>query len=197
MSARPLVSVIITNYNYGRFLRCAIDSALRQTYRPLEILVVDDGSTDGSRAVIASYARRIRPLLRPNGGNAAACNTGFAASRGEIVLFLDADDALYPTAVEAVVAAWTPHASKAQFYLDIVDAEGRALGRCAPNLPFVRGGVMSCLFAYGYYPSAPASGNAYSRAFLASTMPVEESLWQMGVDGLLNGLAALSGEIVS
>ena len=197
MPERPLVSVIITNYNYGRYLRRAIDSALRQTYRPLEILVVDDGSTDESRAVIESYGNSIRALFRANGGNAAAYNTGFTASLGDILLFLDADDGLYPDAVATVVGAWTPQTSKAQFYLDVVDVEERPLGRWTPNLPFLRGGVLSCLFAYGYYPSAPASGNAYSRAFLASMMPVEERAWQMGVDGLLNGLAALAGEIVS
>src|SRR5205085_8851297 len=98
VTRRPLVSIVVTNYNYARYLERAVDSALRQTYRPLEVIVVDDGSTDESRTVIAGYGDRVRPVLRSNGGNAAAYNSGFAASRGDILLFLDADDALYPQA---------------------------------------------------------------------------------------------------
>ena len=63
---KPLVSVVVNNYNYGRFLAEAIDSALRQTYSPIEVLVVDDGSTDDSRDVIASYGARVVPLLKEN-----------------------------------------------------------------------------------------------------------------------------------
>ena len=62
-----LVTILINNYNYGRFLRDAIDSALNQTYRNLEVIVVDDGSTDESREVIASYGDRIIPVLKENG----------------------------------------------------------------------------------------------------------------------------------
>src|SRR5260370_20477576 len=103
-----LVSIIIPNYNYGRYLRIAIDSALAQTYVPVEVMVVDDGSTDNSRAVIESYSDRITPIVKANGGHGSALNAGYAASRGEIVIFLDADDELMPDAVEEVVKAWRP-----------------------------------------------------------------------------------------
>src|SRR3954452_11903048 len=95
-----LASIIIDNFNYGRFLREAIESALRQAYAPLEVIVVDDGSTDGSREIIASYGDRIIPVLKENGGQASPFNPGFRASRGAVVCFLDADDALAPTVVE-------------------------------------------------------------------------------------------------
>jgi glycosyltransferase involved in cell wall biosynthesis len=70
----PLVSVIVNNYNYARFLPDAIDSALRQTYGHVEVIVVDDGSTDESRVVIASYGNRIRAVLKRNGGQGSAFN---------------------------------------------------------------------------------------------------------------------------
>ena len=89
---KPLVSILINNYNYGRFLREAIDSALNQTYPHVEVVVVDDGSTDESRDIIASYGDRIKSILKENGGQASAFNAGFINSRGGIVCFLDSDD---------------------------------------------------------------------------------------------------------
>ncbi|NER50667.1 MAG: glycosyltransferase [Symploca sp. SIO1A3] len=92
MSNNPLVSILINNYNYGRFLSEAIDSALKQSYSNIEVIVVDDGSTDNSQEVIKSYGEKIIPILKQNGGQASAFNAGFAASRGEIICFLDSDD---------------------------------------------------------------------------------------------------------
>src|SRR5688572_29854944 len=93
---QPLVSVIVNNYNYGRFLAQAIDSALSQDYPRLEVIVVDDGSTDDSREIIARYGSKISPVLKANGGQASAFNAGFNASRGDVVIFLDSDDQLAP-----------------------------------------------------------------------------------------------------
>jgi glycosyltransferase involved in cell wall biosynthesis len=109
MSQRLLVSIIINNYNYGRFLGAAINSALHQTYPHVEVVVVDDGSTDDSRAVIDQYADRVIPVLKQNGGQASAFNAGFAASQGEILCFLDADDLFLPEKAEAVVQAFQSH----------------------------------------------------------------------------------------
>jgi glycosyltransferase involved in cell wall biosynthesis len=102
----PLVSIIINNYNYGRFLSQSIDSALGQTYPSAQVIVVDDGSTDHSRDVIATYGERIIPILKENGGQSSALNAGVAASGGEILCFLDADDAFHPGKVERVVEAF-------------------------------------------------------------------------------------------
>src|SRR6516165_1862808 len=89
-------TIIINNYNYGRFLAAAIESALNQTYVNTEIVVVDDGSTDDSRQVIVGYGDRVRPVLKANGGQASAFNAGFAASTGDVICMLDADDLFYP-----------------------------------------------------------------------------------------------------
>ncbi len=77
-TSKPLVSILINNYNYGRFLSKAIDSALNQEYQNIEVIVVDDGSTDDSRKIIESYGERIKPVLKENGGQASAFNAGFS-----------------------------------------------------------------------------------------------------------------------
>ncbi|MFB2917363.1 glycosyltransferase family 2 protein [Aerosakkonema funiforme] len=105
MKDKPLVSILINNHNYAHFLPDAIDSALKQTYPHTEVIVVDDGSTDNSREIIASYGDKIIPLLKPNGGQVSAFNAGFAASRGDIICFLDADDLYLPEKVAEVVNA--------------------------------------------------------------------------------------------
>src|SRR5258708_35510520 len=88
-------------------MREAIDSALDQTYRNREVIVVDDGSTDGSSEIIASYGDRIISVLKENGGQNSALNAGFSLSRGDVILFLDSDDVLFPTAVRTAIEAFS------------------------------------------------------------------------------------------
>ena len=99
----PLVSILINNYNYALYISQAIDSALGQTYINTEVIVVDDGSTDNSREIIESYGNKIIPVFKKNGGQASAINTGFAASKGEIICLLDADDIFLPEKVSTIV----------------------------------------------------------------------------------------------
>ena len=101
----PLVSILVSNYNYGDFVAESIESALAQTYTNCEIIVVDDGSTDSSRDTINQFAGRIVPVFKSNGGQASAFNAGFARARGNIICFLDSDDLFLPTKVEQVVYA--------------------------------------------------------------------------------------------
>jgi glycosyltransferase involved in cell wall biosynthesis len=98
------ISVIIPTYNYGRFLRDAIDSALAQTYPALEVLVVDDGSTDDTPRILAGYGDRIRVIRQQNLGVSAARNTGITAAHGEYLAFLDSDDLWKPRKLECDVA---------------------------------------------------------------------------------------------
>jgi glycosyltransferase involved in cell wall biosynthesis len=93
------VSVVIPCYNGARFLRAAIDSALAQTHSDVEVVVVDDGSTDDSAAVAQSFGARVKLLSGPNRGLSAARNKGIAASSGEFLTLLDADDVLLPECV--------------------------------------------------------------------------------------------------
>ena len=91
-----LISTIVPVYNGERYLRETLDSILRQTYRPVEIIVVDDGSTDGIGSVVAEYGERVRYVWQPNAGETAARNRGLALAQGEFVAFLDADDLWHP-----------------------------------------------------------------------------------------------------
>jgi glycosyltransferase involved in cell wall biosynthesis len=109
--AQPLVSILINNYNYGEFLPVAIASALNQTYERVEVIVVDDGSTDHSAQILQQYGDSIRVILKPNGGQASSFNQGFAACRGEIICLLDADDWFEPDKAQQVAALFQqyPH----------------------------------------------------------------------------------------
>lgn len=98
------ISVIIPTYNYARYLRDAIDSVLAQTVAPLEIIVVDDGSTDDTPQVLTAYGATIRAIHQSNLGVAAARNTGLAAARGEYIAFLDSDDLWLPRKLELQMA---------------------------------------------------------------------------------------------
>ena len=102
----PLVSILINNYNYEDFIKEAIDSSLAQTYSPVEVIVVDDGSTDNSKSIIESYGEQIIAIYQQNQGQASAFNQGFAASKGEIILLLDADDIFHPEKVAVVVKSF-------------------------------------------------------------------------------------------
>src|SRR3984957_21212021 len=133
----PLVTVVIVNYNYEKFLAAAIDSALEQSYAPLEVIVVDDGSSDGSREIIAGYADRIRTVLQNNAGQGAAYNAGWLAARGEFVLFLDSDDVLMRDAIGKIVLAFKDNdAVKVQFYLAQTDRNLEPLGFLFPIYGF-------------------------------------------------------------
>lgn len=110
VSPPPLVSVIVPAYNAERFLGRALRSALAQTHRHLEIIVVDDGSTDRTEEVIRSFTdARIRHLSQPNRGQGAARNLGIRASAGCYVTFLDADDMYLPQKVERQVEFLRAH----------------------------------------------------------------------------------------
>lgn len=171
----PLVSIIINNYNYERFLPEAIDSSLRQTYPNTQVIVVDDCSTDNSRDVIASYGERIISILhQENGKQAAALNSGFSASHGEIILFLDADDYLLPTAVERIVEAWKPGFGKIHYRLQVVNTESQPLGYFIPSIgmKLAYGEVWRKLLQTSSYVSSPMSGNAYHRSTLIKVFPI-------------------------
>lgn len=96
----PLVSIIIPCYNAERYVAEAIQSALDQTYPNKEVIVIDDGSTDGSLEVIKSFGHKIRWETCPNRGGSAARNRGIELARGEFIQFLDADDLLHPEKLE-------------------------------------------------------------------------------------------------
>ena len=185
MSAR-LISILINNYNYGRFLREAIDSALGQTYPHVEVVVVDDGSTDDSREIIATYGTRIRAVLKQNGGQGSAYNAGFAASTGEIIMMLDSDDYLKPLAAERIVSVWGADVQIVHHRLQITDLTGKTLGHW-PNLPLLldSGDVTPKLLRTGVYSAPPSSGLAYGRRLLQQLLPMREEDFRICADACL------------
>jgi glycosyltransferase involved in cell wall biosynthesis len=195
---KQLVSIIINNYNYSRFIREAIDSALKQTYPNTEVIVVDDGSTDDSWEIINSYGTQIIPLLKKNGGQASALNAGFKVCRGDIVIFLDADDYLFPNTVEEVVAKWNPSVANVQYRLDLVDTAGQFLDiyPCS-EIRLDSGNVVPILLSRGSYSGLVTSGNAFSKEALAKIFPIPESNFRICADGYIMTLIPFHGEIVS
>lgn len=173
--ARFSVSVVIPNHNYGHFLAEAIDSALQQSHHPLQVIVVDDASTDHSLAVIQAYGDRIESvLLSTNKGQINAYNVGFERVRGDIVVFLDADDRLKPQALANVLEAFEPGVSKVHWKADLINAQGIPLGQHVPNL-LVGGDMKAQLLDHGMlYPSPPGSANAYATAALRQMMPLPQ-----------------------
>jgi glycosyltransferase involved in cell wall biosynthesis len=104
MTEQPLVSVVCPAYNCERFINAALDSVFAQSYRPIEVIVVDDGSTDSTAELVKGY-REVRYLSQTNRGPSAARNRGIRAARGEFVAFLDLDDLWIPEKLAKQVAA--------------------------------------------------------------------------------------------
>lgn len=112
LSEQPLVSILVSNYNYAQYISETIESALNQTYSNIELIICDDGSTDDSVRIIEEYQRkdsRVRLIAKPNGGQASGFNAAYAASRGEVIALLDSDDTFLPHKVERIVADFQAH----------------------------------------------------------------------------------------
>lgn len=196
---KPLVSIIINNYNYERFLPEAIDSAINQTYQKTEVIVVDDCSTDNSGDVMASYGDKIIPIYhKENGKQAAAFNSGFAISKGEIIIFLDADDYLYSDTVERVVSVWKPNLAKVHYRLQVVDTQRKSLGFSYPQggKPLSSGEVWRTILEIGAYQSVATSGNAINRKALEQVFPISDE-YKLTADDYLSMLIPFYGEIVA
>lgn len=191
----PSMSIVITNYNYGRFLEQAIQSAVQQTYS-CEVLVVDDGSTDDSDQLLARWADRVRVLRQTNGGQSAAYNTGFAASHGDVVIFLDADDYLVTDAAASLATAFDAGVAKVHYRLLLVDGDGVAMGAQIPSA-LASGQLGERLTRFGLlHASAPGSGNAYRRSVLERLFPIPVTQADpIGADFFTIFGSALFGEV--
>lgn len=202
MNEHPLVSIIISSYNYGRFLRDAIDSALKQTHAHTEVIVVDDGSTDNSVPIIEEYSENVTAILKENGGQASAFNAGFNVSKGEVIVFLDSDDMLLPTAIERAVAGFgSPEVVKVHWPLWKINADGIKTGAMDPSHPLAQGDLLSTVIQYGPNycggppHSPPTSGIAWARQFLERIFPIPEEEYRTCTDQYLLVLAPVYGQL--
>jgi glycosyltransferase involved in cell wall biosynthesis len=171
----PLLSVIVNNHNYGLFLRDAIESALAQTYHPVEVVVVDDGSTDDSRAIIEEYRASITAIYQQRQGHAAALDAGLAAASGDAVCFLDADDRLMPDTIERAVAEFeASDVVNVHWPLCVTDKAGQPTGEILPHDPLApvlpRASIDRAWIPVDVSP--PTSGHAWRTNFLRSVLPL-------------------------
>jgi glycosyltransferase involved in cell wall biosynthesis len=149
------VTVVIPCYNQGHFLADAIQSALRQTYRRIEIVVVDDGSKDTTPVVAAAYPS-VRYVHQDNRGLPGARNRGLTESTGECVVFLDSDDRLHPNAVEIGLRhlEMSPSAAFAYGRCNLIGADGAELG--TSERPIVEGDHYQALLFGNFLPNPAA-----------------------------------------
>lgn len=190
------LSVVVSSYNYSRYLREAIDSALAQDCDHLQVIVVDDGSTDGSIDIIKSYGDAIETLFQENQGQIASCTAGLEHCRHEIVIFLDSDDRLEPFAATEVVALWTPDTVKVQYAQQAIDCEGALVNTVFPKYPhgLTPATIRAELLRAGVYPATTTSGTAFSRRFLKEVMPIPAD-YDCDIDDALNAAAPLYGDV--
>lgn len=191
------VSIVITSHNHEAYVGEAIDSALAQTHRDVEVIAVDDGSTDASAAVVAEYEPHgVRAVLQENRGQAGAVNAGYALATGELTIFLDGDDVLLPTAGAAAVAALEEGVAQVQWPLAEIDAQGKPTGETTPVTKLSEGDLLRQLLQAGPLQWASSGlGAAWTRLYLERVMPVPEPDFWYAADAYLVALAPLYGRV--
>lgn len=194
MSRVPAIAVVITCFNYEAYVGRAIDSVLRQSVTDFELVVVDDGSTDGSWDVIArSGARAWR---RENCGQRAACLYGFDQTRAPFVLFLDADDELKPDALATILPQLDARVAKLQYSLTCVGPDGAVRSTRYPVLERFRDrdALAARVLATGAYQSPPTSGNVFRRDLCELA---RDAGYDNAIDGIILFAAPFLGDVVS
>ena len=179
----PLVSVVVAAYNCERYVGAAIESALAQTHARVEVIVVDDGSTDATPEVVARYP--VQCIRQPNGGQGAAKNSGVAAARGDLIAFLDGDDLWFPSKLSRQVELLEdrPEAHGALARLELLLEPG------VPHPPW--------LTRTREYPWFPPSSWLVRRAALEAAGPFDEDLVLPDFDWMLRARdVGLAFEIV-
>ena len=172
----PLVSAIIANHNYARFLPDALGSIFNQDFpEPIEIIVVDDGSTDGSRDVLKRYGGKIRAVFQENQGQAVAFNNGIGLARGDILCLLDADDVWDKTKVRKVVDCFSKRSGigVVQHFLQDTDAR---LTPTPVHLPDWPDTTTIDDFLDGRAHLASTSGSSFRRKTALSALPIPGDL---------------------
>jgi len=214
MKAPPLASIVIPSYNHRRFVGRALASAFHQTYPEVELVVVDDGSTDGSPELLRAYGTdpRLRLFEQENRGAHAAIARGLELARGEYLFILNSDDAFAPRRVERLIAELElhPESAAACSWIDIVDEEGQALGRKEAwrNLPpWPQPAPGPSLDDLGRAPLALLAGNFVATtsnlAFRRAALPALELLplrychdWDLALQLARRGLRVLEEALV-
>jgi len=201
-----LVSILINNYNYGRFLDHCVRSVLSQTYDTVEVIAYDDGSTDGSLEVLRRYAGHVRVIAAAHGdlppafNQANAINRAFEASSGDLVCLLDSDDAFLPDKVQSVVRAIRnkSDAVMVQHPFEEIDESGHRTGVVKPFLSGKdpRASIYRTHSLAGLFTQT--SGLSFRRTYLDRVLPIEpdryDKIWP---DVRLSRLAMFHGTVIT
>ncbi|XYD06953.1 glycosyltransferase [Methylobacterium sp. NMS12] len=190
----PALAVIINCFNYDRYIRCAIQSVVSQNNPDCEIIVIDDGSTDGSWSIIQNSG--VRSFRKPNGGQVSACLLGLEKTTAPFILFLDADDQLLPGSLDAIIDALDPDISKLQFQLVRINETGAVIAPAFPALSLERdrNKFQAHVNKSGTYISPPTSGNVFRRDVCEL---LRNASYDTAVDGVILTAAPFFGDIIS
>ncbi|WP_419771202.1 MAG: glycosyltransferase family 2 protein [Candidatus Marinarcus sp.] len=190
-----LVSVVIDNYNYEKYIANAIDSVLNQSYENYEIIVVDDGSTDSSKEIINSYTQKeptkIKAIFKENGGQASAFNIGIKEIKGELICFLDSDDEFESNKLEEIVALYE------QGYEYIFNDHTMIFDNNAPKgyepirYPY-NGQNLFLLYYISKYVGGICSTLSISKKIAEQIFPIEdENGWRIQADDVIVYMSAM------
>jgi glycosyltransferase involved in cell wall biosynthesis len=195
----PLVTALIDTYNQGRFIEEAIESVLAQDYprERMEILVVDDGSTDDTTERVKRFGARIRYIRKANGGQASALNLGFSESRGEIIALLDGDDTWHAHKLTAITRTLetNPNAVLAYHPMAFFNATTRQTLTNNTFFP-VSGRILSSMESALRYGSVSTSNMALQRKVVERLSPIPEGM-RIYADSYLAYLAVFLGPVVA
>jgi Glycosyl transferase family 2 len=197
LPAKPLVSVLMSNYNYAQFIGDAIESVLEQSYSYIELVVCDDGSTDDSVRIIRRYAdrdRRVTLVSKANGGMASALNAAYSRSQGSIICFLDSDDLFAPGKLDVVLAAWATSSNAGMLchpLVRIVNGETRH-GLVPEFGRLERGWIAHSVHSRGgRWVSPTTSGISLHRTLAQLVFPIPEQRFPFTADWFIYTLGPL------
>lgn len=192
------LSIIIANHNYRDFVGAAIESALAVDWLDKEVIIVDDASTDNSRAIIERFGNRVAAYFRPKSHQLGVHSFGLEQSTGDIIIFLDSDDLLEPEVMQEVAKVWRPGVSKVQYRMNLIDATGTQLGSAIPQFPMYDDPkkLRQIFLKTMTYTTPPGSGNAYARGFAQRAFTLAPSTMWSSDDPLLT-LAPIFGDVLT
>ncbi len=192
------ISVILSSYMHESYIEEAILSVLNQTTLPDEFIIVDDGSTDGSRAIIERYQDQAKLIFKSNGGHSSAINAACAVANGDVICFLDSDDRYAANKLTELKAVWerNPDATMVYHQLMTIDAQGNSKGKPWPRI-LLDGEIADRIQATaGWWPRPTTSALSFSKRYLDRILPFPTGprVWP---DTYLAPPAAFCGKIVA
>jgi glycosyltransferase involved in cell wall biosynthesis len=198
VAAEVRLTVLIDTYNYGRFIEEAVDSVLSQDFPmgQVQVLVVDDGSTDDTAERVKKYGSRIEYFYKANGGQASALNAGFARARGKIVVLLDADDYFLPGKLRRFEEEFQNHPEAGVMYhalRELHTDEGKTV---EPGFIPVSGFLPKEVRKLITFCAYPTSCLAFRREVAEQVLPIPEAL-RLQADGYIELLAVLVSPVVA